>query len=146
MSGSPVEAGVGAEGPARGNRVQLLALRLTRGRPGSEWWLGAGITITLAAATWLVAQNAGPVTAPRPPFEARLPYALSAVLGLVSAAFPYGIRRAQSDLDELRPSLHCSETEFRELRHGLAAHSRRVLLVSGFIFSKRSRRSCRVRF
>ena len=115
--------------PAR--RVRLLGLRWTADRPGSEWWLGGLLAIGLMIGARLAEEFSGPLKTPHASFEARLPYTLAIAVGYILAAYSYAIRRCEQDFDALRPSLRCSEQEFRGMRDSLSHHDRRLVPAAG---------------
>jgi hypothetical protein len=55
----------------------------------------------------------------------------AAMFGYVPTGAAYGFRGAARDLQALRPALDCSDSEFRELLHGLTRFDGRRLLIVG---------------
>lgn len=131
MAQSDAESAASVERSGAGRQVRLLALRWTAGRPGSEWWLGALVAVGLMIGTRLAEDFSGPLKTPHPSFEAGLPYTLAIALGYIVAAYSYAIRRCEQDFDALRPSLRCSEPEFRRMRDSLSHHDRRLVPAAG---------------
>jgi len=93
----------------------LWYINLVRRVPVPAAWVGAG----LVAVSWAVTALLGfDFTEAR--FEARVPYVLGATIGYLVAVTPYSIRKAQEDLDGLRPLWKGDEEDFAVVREGLA--------------------------
>ncbi len=109
------------------------AVRLFESVPIAPVWIGILVAFSWLALYVAYAYQVEWIGAPGQPSWHHLELAVlfAAMLGYLSTATAYGFQGAARDLHALRPALDCSDSEFRELLHGLTRFDGgRLLIVS----------------
>ncbi len=108
-------------------------VRLFESAPIAPIWIGILLAFSWLALYVAYAYQVEWIGAPGQPSWHNLELAVlfAAMFGYLPTATAYGFRGAARDLHALRPALDCSDSEFRELLHGLTRFDgRRLLIVS----------------
>ncbi len=108
-------------------------VRLFESVPIAPIWIGILVAFSWLALYVAYAYQVEWIRAPGQPswHNLELTVLFAAMMGYVSTATAYGFRGAARDLHALRPALDCSDSEFRELLHGLTRFDGgRLLIVS----------------
>ena len=108
-------------------------VRLFESVPIAPIWIGILVAFSWLALYVAYAYQVDWISAPGQPSWHHLELAVlfAAMIGYLPTATTYGVRGAARDLHALRPALVCSDSEFRELLHGLTRFDgRRLLIVS----------------
>jgi len=106
-------------------------VRLFESAPIAPIWIGILVAFSWLAVYVAYAYHVEWIDAPGQPSWHHLELAVlfAAMFGYLPTAMAYGFRGAVRDLHALRPALDCSDSEFRELLHGLTRFDGGRLLV-----------------
>ena len=106
-------------------------VRFFESAPIAPIWIGILVAFSWLALYVAYAYQVDWIGAPGQPSWNNLELAVlfAAMIGYAPTVTAYGFRGAARDMHALRPALDCSDSEFRELLHGLTRFDGGVLLI-----------------